>query len=162
DGSSRLSYTGNDPTRDEIDFAIGVDPTLDPGPGYDTTTDVATIRPASSLEIHMPVIIDGYTQTGASPNTLKGVGSLGVDRGLPRGAPSQYGDNAVLKVVLNGSLVPKSYGNESDGLVLGAPNSIVQGLVINDWQTGVLVAGDGDIVRGNFIGTDVTGTDTYP
>ena len=51
-------------------------------------TGVHTISPASALPaITNPVIIDGYTQPGASPNTLAN------------------GDNAVLEIVLDGAVV---------------------------------------------------------
>jgi hypothetical protein len=157
DVNHALYASPSNPSVDEIDFKITTD--SDTGGGYGAATGAFTIRPLTSLPgIATSVILDGYTQPGASPNMLKGVGPLGV----APGDPSQYGDNAVLKVVLDGSLVPKSNGNDSAGLVLGAPNCIVQGLVINNWSRSVWVEGDGDIVRGNFIGTDVTGTDTYP
>ena len=50
---------------------------------------VQTIAPASALPvITTPVILDGYTQPGASPNTLT------------------TGDNAVLQIVINGAAPP--------------------------------------------------------
>ena len=52
------------------------------------TSDVKTIKPSSALPAIMgPLTIDGYTQPGASVNT----------------AP--VGTNAVLKIVLDGSIV---------------------------------------------------------
>src|SRR5712691_8400547 len=59
-------------TNDQIIFAI-------PGTG------LQTIAPASNLpNITKPVVIDGYTQPGSSPNTLA------------------VGDNAVIKIDLSG------------------------------------------------------------
>jgi hypothetical protein len=108
---------------------------------------VQTITPLSALpSLVLPVLIDGYSQPGASPNT------------------SATADNAVLLIELNGSQVPAN-----SGLVLAAGNSTVQGLVINRFGTnqvplGVATIGGlelrgfgGNVVQGNFIGTDPTG-----
>ncbi len=114
-------------------------------PGTDTIAfDISgagphTIQPTSALPtITDPVVIDGYTQPGASPNT-NGPG---------------LGSNAVLKIELDGS-------NTLDiiGLLIRAGNSTVRGLVINRFSAGIrLEANGGNVVEGNLIGTDVTGT----
>ena len=98
---------------------------------------VHTIQPASPLPtITDGVFIDGYTQPGASPNTLSS------------------GDNAVLKIELDGSAA-----GSSDGLSLQASDSTVRGLVINRFAVaGIVVQGSNNTVAGNFIGTDPTGT----
>jgi hypothetical protein len=120
-------------TNDTIQFNI---PTTDPG--YNSTTGAFTIQPLSALPtVTDTVIIDGYTQPGASPNTLT------------------IGDNAVLNIVLSGSLA-----GAVDGLVVGAGNCTVRGLVIDNFAegSGLVLNGTGnDVVTGNFIGTDVTG-----
>ena len=122
---------------DTIAFNI---PTSDPG--YKTNTPLWwRIQPTSALPtITDPVIIDGYTQPGASPNTN------GPGLGL----------NTVLKIELDGS----SAGVGANGLYITAGNSTVRGLVINRFDSmGVrLVSNGGNVVEGNFIGTDVTGT----
>jgi hypothetical protein len=100
-------------------------------------TGPLTIQPQSALDpIIAPVVIDGYTQPGASPNTLT------------------VGDNAVLKIVLDGSKA-----GVVDGLDIGGGNSTVRGLVIDNFPaSGIELNGGGnDCVAGNFIGTDVTG-----
>src|SRR5262245_34937702 len=75
-------------------------------------TTVHTIRPTSKLpSITDPVVIDGYTQPGASPNTLA------------------TGDNAVLKIELSGTSAPGT-----DGLVISGGGTTVRGLVINGFQ----------------------------
>jgi hypothetical protein len=111
---------------DNIAFSI-------PGSG------VETITPDSELpNITDEVSINGYTQAGASANTLK------------------VGDNAVLKIELSGASVPGGYG-----LRIGAPNSTVKGLIINRWYGGVRMGGNdakGNKVEGNYIGTDASGT----
>jgi CSLREA domain-containing protein len=105
------------------------------------TSGVATISPASALPtINGPVTIDGYSQPDSSPNTL------------------EVGDNAVLKVELDGTKVP-----DASGLNI-APNSsgsVIRGLVINRFRTGIEVDGVSSVanrIEGNFIGTDPSGT----
>lgn len=115
------------PGLDTIDFAI-------PGSG------VFTISPLSTLpSITSPVVIDGYSQPGSSPNTL----------------PDS--DNAVLLIELSGA----SAGT-SDGLILapGGDGSTIDGLVIDRWAIGsaIRINASGNVVSGNFIGTDAGGT----
>jgi uncharacterized delta-60 repeat protein len=134
-------YTSpTDPTRDEIDFNI---PTTDPG--YSASAGTFTIQPASPLPVVTnQVIINGTTQPGWSPNTLA------------------VGDNAKPVVVLRGTM---SSGNESSpwwnavGLTLSGGNSSLEGLVVNGFDSySVLLDSSGDVVQGNFIGTDATAT----
>src|SRR5688500_17872551 len=69
---------------------------------------VQTIRPATALPaLTGPVVIDGYTQAGASPNTLADA------------------DNAVLRIHLDGA------GLNGDGLRLTGGHSVIRGLVIS-------------------------------
>jgi len=148
DTSHTLYPSPTDPTKYEIDFDI---PTTDPG--YNSGTASFTIQPNAGVPdptysftglplITNSVIIDGYTQPGASPNTLAG------------------GDNAALKIELNGANAGASSGV---GLVLDAPNCTVEGLVINGFGAyGVWTLADGENISGNFIGTDVTGTTALP
>jgi CSLREA domain-containing protein len=102
-----------------------------------------TIQPASALPtITDPVIIDGYTQPGASPNTN------GPGLGL----------NTVLKIELDGT----DAGAFIHGLDITAGSSTVRGLVINRFgidSHGIsLHTNGGNVIEGNFIGTDVTGS----
>ena len=116
---------------DTINFAIPV-------------TGVQTIRVNSGGFGALPAIteqvtIDGYTQTGAHPNT------------------KTVGDDAALKIVLDGTNVGGS------GLQInGASNSVIKGLVINSFgNTGIDIFGTttvGTRIEGNFIGTDPSGT----
>jgi Calx-beta domain-containing protein/VCBS repeat protein/carboxypeptidase family protein len=114
-------------------------------PGTDTITfnipgsGVQTITPVSSLPtITSPVIIDGYTQAGATPNTLTA------------------GDNATLLIEINGA----NTGSSQSGLSITAGNSTVRGLVINRFQRLAieLLTNGGNVVAGNFIGCNATGT----
>src|SRR2546423_1010997 len=98
-------------SSDTINFAIA-------GAG------VHVIQPTSQLPfIHQTVLIDGYSQSGASVNTLSGTTY-----------PGAQAINAVLRIEIDGA----SAGN-SGGLVLwtDAPNSVIRGLsVVNfaQWQ----------------------------
>ena len=119
---------------DVINFNIGTGP--------------FTIQPLTQLpDITEAVIIDGYSQSGASANTL------------PTG--STVGTNANIIIELSGELL--SSGN---GLVLAGATggSTVKGLAIHSFGTGVNESGYGIIIKsnnnrieGNFIGTDATG-----
>jgi titin len=97
-------------------------------------------------QIVRQVYIDGYTQTGATRNTLN----------------LSAGDDADLKIVLSGA----NLGAGSIGLYFGpgSHNSSVQGLVINNFQgSGIRLENDGiNLVAGNFIGTDATGMAAAP
>ena len=98
---------------------------------------VQTISPLSQLpDVTDVVIIDGYTQTGSTPNT------------------SAVGNNAVMLIEINGN------GTVYDGLTITGGNSTVRGLVVNRFtNSGIVVeTNNSDVVQGNFIGTDPTGT----
>ncbi len=98
---------------------------------------VKTITPRSKLpEITGAVAINGYSQPGARVNTL------------------QTGNDAELRVELNGSLIP-----DSNGLKITAGPSVVRGLVINDFFQGIELRDSGsNKILGNFIGTDPSGS----
>jgi hypothetical protein len=84
DTSHALYASPSNSNVDEIDFNITA--ASDTGGGYNANTGVATIQPQSALpQITSAVIINGYSQAGASVNTLA------------------VGDNAVLKIDLDGS-----------------------------------------------------------
>ena len=124
-------------TPNTIDFDI-------PG-AQGTVYDIALISPLPAIT--EPVIINGYSQPGASPNT-NGPG---------------LGDNAVLNVEIDGT----SAGIGASGLVVAAGSSTIEGLVIANFgsQLGgtggngiVLQAAGVNLIAGNFIGTNSTGT----
>ena len=116
-------------------------------PGLDTIVfnipgaGVHTIMPSTPFDgILDPVLIDGYTQPGSAPNT------------------DTIADNAILLIELDGSTAG------GIGLLLGgAGGSTAQGLVVNRWGSGIQTFnntgnGIGNVIRGNFIGTDPSGT----
>lgn len=113
-----------------------------PGPGPHT------IQPVTELPIITdPVLIDGYTQPGASPNTN----------------PPELGSNAVLIIELDGSSLPL---NGAHSLSIVAGHSTVRGMVMNRLGSSAgasidLSGNGGNTIEGNFIGTDVTGTTIF-
>jgi hypothetical protein len=101
---------------------------------------VHSIRPVSPLpSSNNPVIIDGTTQHGYAGSPL---------------------------IELDGSQA----GTAANGLVIKGGNSTVRGLVINRFPGGggdnghgiVLDVNGNDVIEGNFIGTNASGTDTLP
>ncbi len=100
-----------------------------------------TISPTSALPIITDtVIIDGYTQLGAQENTVAAPGL----------------SDAVLKIEINGDAASGA------GLFVtqaGADSNEFRGLVMNgNFNNPVLLTSNDNIVAGNYIGTDVTGT----
>ena len=105
-----------------------------------------TISPTSPLpDITAPLIIDGYTQPGSSPNTN----------------PVGQGLNAVPQIELNGA----NAGELTFGLIhITGGGSTVEGLIINrtDGPKIEIDNGGNNIIEGNFIGTDATGSAAFP
>jgi len=135
DGVCETSTSGNCSLRAAIEEA-------NVNSGTDTikfnipSSGVHTISPNSSLpDLTDPVVIDGYSQPGASANTVVN------------------GDNAVLLIELNGGTA------SSAGLTIKTGNSTVQGLVINRFSApGIqIVSGEHNTIQGNFIGTNPAG-----
>jgi hypothetical protein len=114
------------PGADIIDFNI-------PGAG------VQTISPTTPLPaITQAVTIDGYSQPGASANTLA------------------VGNNAVILIELDGNGVTV---NGASGLSVTGGATIIRGLAINRIDRGILLAGaGGSKIEGCFVGTDAGGT----
>jgi hypothetical protein len=117
--------------------------------GADTITftipgaGVHTITLASALpSVTGSLTIDGYTQPGASANTLA------------------VGDDAVLQVEIDVNALSGS-GLQIDST---APNTVVRGLAMR--RAGgialILVFGDNTVVQGNFLGTNAAGTASGP
>ncbi len=109
---------------------------------------VQTIKPITALPtLTNAVTLDGLTQPAASANTLA------------------VGDNAVLKVEIDGTNTP------GDLLHVTAGSSTVRGLILNrvgasfQFGGGSAILFDtlgGDAVEGCFIGTDATGATALP
>jgi parallel beta-helix repeat protein len=106
----------------------------------DPASGVVTISPNSALPpITEQVTIDGYTQPGAHPNT------------------KTVGNDAALKIELDGHN-SVSFGNGLE--IESTDGSVIRGLVINRFDSGIMIHGDsaGNRIEANFIGTDPTGT----
>lgn len=121
-------------------------------PGVDTIAfaipgaGVQTIMPATPLpQIIEPLIIDGYTQPLATANTLA------------------TGTNANLLIEIDGSAA--GVGAIGLDLVMGADNSTIRGLIINNFATaGISVGGaiGSNTIVGNFIGINAMGNAAAP
>jgi uncharacterized repeat protein (TIGR01451 family) len=116
-------------------------PTSDPGYNGSGNSEF-TIQIGSALPaITDPIVLDGYTQPGAQANTV----------------PAPGASDAVLLIELDGS-----GAGAVDGIAITAANSTVRGLVINGFGSdGIDISGGGatsNVIEGNYIGTDVTGT----
>src|SRR6266853_1578162 len=100
---------------------------------------VHTISPVTVLPtITQTVTIDGYTQPGSSPNPN----------------PPTMGIMATIQIELSGV----NSGSNFSGLTINAPNCTVRGLVINRFVgDGIVVQTDGNVLEGNFIGTNPAG-----
>jgi CSLREA domain-containing protein len=108
---------------------------------------VQTINLLSPLpSINTATIIDGYSQPGASPNTLA------------------VGDDAVLLIWVLGS--PDTLHNFSVLTITGGTGSVIQGLVIGcgsgdldrGFPEGIFMFSCCNRIAGNFLGVDPTGT----
>lgn len=114
-------------------------------PGCVVATGVCTIVPASQLPtISDAVVLDGYTQTGASPNTNTVASRLGL--------------NGALKIVLQGPA-------GGDGIKINSGGVTVRGLVVRNFFFGIdiVLSGGGTVtLEGNYVGTDVTGATAAP
>jgi hypothetical protein len=133
-GSLRAAITAanTNPGPDTIAFDI-------PGAGPHA------IAVLSSLPgINSPVLIDGYSQPGAGPNS------------------GAIGSNAQIRIELVG---PATAGVSSLILLVGSTGSTIRGLAINRFSGSQLTAtggGSNCVITGNFIGTDPSGTIAYP
>ena len=128
-----------------IDFAIA-------GAGPHT---IALLSPLPKINI--PITFDGYSQPGSSENT------------------ASIGSNAVLQIEIDGSLAGSTDAFVVGAAIPGSPlcpgnTSVFRGLVINRFAGAAISMGEefcpvgqfcnsgGVLIQGNYIGTDVTGT----
>jgi CSLREA domain-containing protein len=130
------------PDPDVIEFAI-------PSPQCTGPGGSCVIVPASPLPpITGPLLIDGYSQSGAVPNSHPM--SLGL------------GNNAIVMIELDGAVAG------GDGLLINAPSlSLVgiHGLSLYRWNNAVHVQGPLDsnqVIAGNFIGLRADGSAPAP
>jgi uncharacterized protein (TIGR02145 family) len=135
EGSLRnaLAYANSHPVSDIITFNI-----LGSGP--------FTIQPLTALpEITDTVVIDGYSQPGATPATSS--------------------DPAIIKIEIDG----ENLAAGTSGFRIKANNCTIKGLNINRFKgDGILIGSSNEsplgiynIIVGNYIGTDITGKNVF-
>jgi hypothetical protein len=130
-GSLRQAIINANLTGGTIGFNI-------PGAGVRTISPLTALPPITGDQ----VIIDGYTQPGASQNTN----------------PPGQRDNARILIQLSGAMAPPI-----SGLTINANSCGVTGLVINRFQhNAIAISGNDNGIQGNFIGTNATGTAALP
>jgi hypothetical protein len=126
-----------------------------------------SIQPVTPLPTTTePVVIDGYSQPGAQVNTIPMIGELSNGKMV-------YGDNAVLRIELDGHQPGTNNLGSGNGLVIDLTNSqvrdaggdlvrssTVRGLNINGFAGNdlTLTNNQNSVVAGNFLGTDISGT----
>jgi hypothetical protein len=126
--------------RDDCVAGSGADTIAFNIPAIQCPGNACTIRLSFTYQLSQPVTIDGYTQPGASPNTLA------------------VGNNAALRIELRGS------SSVALPLEIVADDVTVRGLVIGEYSgVGIRVtSGARARIVGCFIGTDITGTIARP
>jgi hypothetical protein len=118
-------------TSDKVNFNIS-------GTGVHTINVVASLPVITS-----PMLIDGYSQPGASTNTLA------------------VGNDAQLKIEINGGLIHDA--SEELFKLRGGGGSTIRGLVLDNFagtiiDIGFLQPSASNTIAGNFVGVDPTGT----
>ncbi len=128
-----IEYANLNPGKDLITFNI-------PGTGP------FTIQPLTPFpEITDPVVIDGYSQPGATPATAS--------------------DPAIIRIEIDG----ENLASGTSGLRIKADNCTIKGLNINRFKAdGILIGssnesplGNYNTIVGNYIGTDITGKNVF-
>ena len=101
-----------------------------------------SILPTAALPaLTQTATIDGYSQTGATVNTATAM------------------TNAALKIELDGATA----GASTNGLSVSASTATVRGLAINRFTgNGINLSAGNQMLGGNFIGTDISGTLALP
>jgi CSLREA domain-containing protein len=120
--------------NDTINFNISAS-------GKVRTINVGSTGNGALPTLTVPMTINGYSEMGASMNTLPN------------------GDNAKILIELNGA----NAGLNADGILAGAAGSTIEGLAINRFSlNGIELQGSGCTIEGNFVGTNPQGTAAEP
>jgi hypothetical protein len=123
-------------SNDTINFNIA-------GAGTVKTIAIGSLGKGALPALLKPVSVNGYSQPGASANTLTN------------------GDNAQILIELNGA----SAGTGANGIQLGSGSggSTVSGLAINRFNgNGIEIQSNSNFVTGNFVGTNPQGAAASP
>jgi hypothetical protein len=137
-GSLRWAITLANDSSGPNEIVFDIPPATDPG--CIAASGVCAIQPASplpTLNSH-GTIIDGYTQSGATPATAT--------------------TPAVLKIELDGTHA----GTSTSGLGISSASNTIRGLAINRFgRYGINIYGSktmANVIAGNYIGTDISGS----
>jgi len=110
-------------------------------------------------------ILNADADTGPDTITFAVSGTINLASPLPSITHSMVIDGTTApgyagqpRVELNGS----GAGSGAIGLNITAGNSTVKALVLNRFDTGIYLSSSGNIVQGNYIGTNVAGTAALP
>ncbi len=115
---------------------------LDANNDHDATCLITFNIPGTGPQVIQP--------TSALPAPTRALTIDGTTQANAAGAPA---------VMLDGSRA----GSNVDGLTITAGHSTVKGLAINHFRSGiVLTTNGGNVIEGNFIGTDITGSVAMP
>lgn len=121
-----IVFANGNPGHDLIHFNI---------PGGGVRTILPTAQPPA-LTDDAGATIDGFTQPGATPNTLAA------------------GSNAVWRIALSGA----SINTLRSGILIQSDHNVVRGLVVQGWTDGVeIVGGSENQISGNLVGLDAPG-----
>lgn len=137
-----ITAANSTPAADVIEFAI---PQADPSYQAVSGSWLILVGATALPGIEAPVLIDGYSQPGASANT-----NTPVDGGL----------NTVLKIALRPATPPVQFnGLEISLNFFDQPASTIRGLAISRFQVQVYLGGSAaHRVEGCFLGTNIAGT----
>lgn len=137
-----ITAANSTPAADVIEFAI---PQADPSYQSGTDSWLILVGATALPGIEAPVLIDGYSQPGASANT-----NTPIDGGL----------NSVLKIELRPATPPVQFnGLEISLNFFAQPASTIRGLAISRFPVQIFLAGSSaHRVEGCFLGTNVSGT----
>jgi hypothetical protein len=121
-----IAFANVHPGSDAIHFNI-------PGGG---TRTILPSAPVPALTDDAGVTIDGFTQPGASPNTLP------------------VGNNTVWRVRLSAASVM----TPGSGILIQSDNNVVRGLMLEKWSDGVrITSASGNQIGGNLLGSEPEG-----
>ncbi len=130
------------PTADTIRFDIPISDS-----GYQALNDSWLIAVGATAlpPIEAPVVIDGFTQPGATANTQ---------------SPVEGGLNSVLKIEIRGvsAARPQQNGFEISGNFFNQAASVFRGMAINSFGSQILLHGaSAHRIEGCYLGTDTSG-----
>ncbi|QDV38451.1 Calx-beta domain-containing protein [Tautonia plasticadhaerens] len=162
-GTLRQAILGanESPGADEVAFAIPTSnaPGRDvPVPGFDLSSQTWRIELASPLPaLTDTTTIDGFSQADTPLSFFypEDVDEPSLVTSDPNSIPALDGNNAQIRVIIDGSTIDRSAFPTPTGLVIDASDSDVRGLVITGFHDGIVVPrreNAGNRIQGNSIG----------